>query len=117
MKKEISQLTKKMMFVVLGSLFFINSARAMDSSSCPFEKAANGKKSTSEIVVELKSIMKDKNCTELGKLCEIRGEGEVGGAWKKHRIFLNESAIAGANDLDSLMENVNELRSSGVCTE
>jgi len=75
------------------------------------------RKSTSEVITELKSLMKNENCADLGKSCQLRGEGEVSGTWKKHRIFLDDAPIVGANDLDGLMDNVNELRTSGVCTE
>ncbi len=117
MKTMLSLLSKKVMFAVLLTLICSIEIAAAGSEDCPVEKAVSGKKSTSEVIVELKSLMKSENCADLSKNCQLRGEGQVSGAWKKHRIFLDDAPVAGANDLDGLMENVNELRSSGVCAE
>lgn len=106
-----------LMIMTFGTSFYFSTALANHNADCPIEKVVNSKKSSSELIIELKSLMKNKECSDLSKSCQLRGEGEVSGAWKKHRIFLDNAPIVGANDLDGIMENVNELRSSGVCVE
>lgn len=112
--------TLKLSLVFIGMQMLLTSfsyAGINSSESCPLEKALIGKKSSSQVVEQLKELVKTQACQGLGHTCKLRGEGEVSGVWKKHRLFFNESAILGANDLDGLMENVNELRSSGICQE
>lgn len=117
MKKTIL----KLFLVLIGVATFrchFSFAATIGSEACPVEKAViNGKRSSSQVVQQLKELIKTEACQGIGKSCELRGEGEVAGVWKKHRLFFNEAAIIGANDLDGLMENVSELRSSGICQE
>ena len=93
----------------------INFAYGMAEKSCPLEDIASPKKSMGQIVAQIKELEKNESCKDLNKVCELRGEGDVAGVWKKHRIFYNHSVIAGSNDMDSLLENVVELQTSGIC--
>ncbi len=115
------KLVKSQLIAVLVLLAAMSSsvARAdiVRKESCQVDALLNGKKSTNEVVSQLKILVKTEDCKNLDKVCELRGEGDVSGVWKQHRIFLNESPIMGSNNLDGLMENVNELRSSGICQE
>ncbi len=101
--------------VVVAIASGINFAYALAEKSCPLEDIANPKKSMVQIAAQLKELEKNESCKGLDKVCELRGEGDVAGVWKKHRIFYNHSVIAGSNDMDSLLENVVELQTSGIC--
>ena len=83
--------------------------------NCPLENVAGPKKSMVEIVAQLKELKNDESCKDLDNTCELRGEGDVAGVWKKHRIFFNHSVIVGSNDMDGVLENFMELKASGVC--
>ncbi|MEK6775195.1 MAG: hypothetical protein AABY64_14740 [Bdellovibrionota bacterium] len=111
-----SQLIPVLMLSIAMSTSFAR-ADVAPKESCQVDALLNGKKSINEVVSQLKIMVKTENCKNLDKVCELRGEGDVSGVWKQHRIFLNESPIMGSNNLDGLMENVNELRSSGICQE
>lgn len=47
--------------------------------------------------------------------CTLGSGGIVTNAWVKHRIFLNEEAVFGANDLATVITHLKEMRSEGVC--
>lgn len=102
--------------IVIGLLIIANSAYGSTEKPCALENIANPKKSMVQIAVQLKELEKHESCKGLDNVCELRGEGDVAGVWKKHRILYNHSAIAGSNDMDSLLENVVELQASGICT-
>lgn len=71
---------------------------------------------TLEQAVEALNELRDHRlCETRTQDCAISGEGVIGGQWQKHRIILDGVAVAGARDLGSLSEKVDQLRQSGVC--
>lgn len=48
-------------------------------------------------------------------MCAMASEGIFNGAWVKHRIVVNEDTLAGANDMQSILEQLENLRSEGLC--
>ncbi len=47
--------------------------------------------------------------------CSMASEGIFNGAWVKHRIVVNEDILAGANDMESILAQLEDLRSEGLC--
>ncbi|UXR64781.1 hypothetical protein EZJ49_00735 [Bdellovibrio bacteriovorus] len=47
--------------------------------------------------------------------CRMQSEGIFDGAWVKHRIVVNEDVVYGANDLDSILSQLDSLRDQGLC--
>lgn len=47
--------------------------------------------------------------------CALKSEGIFQGAWVKHRIYVNEEAVYGANDMDSIRLHLENLREEGLC--
>lgn len=47
--------------------------------------------------------------------CSLKGEGIVTDARVKHRIFIEEEPVFGANDMDSVSTHLKELRHAGIC--
>ncbi len=114
MRNYFYKITRRAL-IVFAATNGVNFAYALAEKSCPLEDIANPKKTMVQIVAQLKELEKNESCKNLDKTCELRGEGDVAGVWKKHRIFYNHSVISGSNDMDSLLESVVELQTSGVC--
>lgn len=47
--------------------------------------------------------------------CKMASEGIFDGSWVKHRIVVNEDVVYGANDLDSILSQLDNLRDQGLC--
>lgn len=47
--------------------------------------------------------------------CFVASEGIYRGAWVKHRIYVNEDVVFGANDLGSILDRLENLRGQGTC--
>lgn len=47
--------------------------------------------------------------------CSLKSEGIYQGAWVKHRIYLNDDVVYGANDMDSIIVQLQSLREVGIC--
>ncbi|NUN07145.1 MAG: hypothetical protein HUU57_15475 [Bdellovibrio sp.] len=47
--------------------------------------------------------------------CTMASEGIFQGSWVKHRIVVDEDTLAGANDMDSILSQLEDLRSEGLC--
>ncbi|WII73551.1 hypothetical protein QJS83_06655 [Bdellovibrio sp. 22V] len=47
--------------------------------------------------------------------CGLASEGIYNGSWVKHRIVVEEDVLGGANDMDSLLAQLENLRSQGLC--
>lgn len=47
--------------------------------------------------------------------CQIASEGIFNGFWMKHRIFIQENTVFGANDMDSILSELESLRDEGLC--
>nr|WP_295905734.1 hypothetical protein [uncultured Bdellovibrio sp.] len=47
--------------------------------------------------------------------CTMASEGIYNGAWVKHRIVVNEDVLGGANDMDSIISQLENLRTQGLC--
>ena len=47
--------------------------------------------------------------------CRMQSEGLFDGAWVKHRIVVDEDVVYGANDLDSILSQLDSLRNQGLC--
>lgn len=47
--------------------------------------------------------------------CSMASEGIYNGFWVKHRIVVAEDTLAGANDMDSILTQLESLRSEGLC--
>ncbi len=47
--------------------------------------------------------------------CMIASEGIYNGFWVKHRIVIQEDIVYGANDLDSILSQLEALREEGLC--
>lgn len=47
--------------------------------------------------------------------CTLASEGIYNGWWVKHRIVLNEDVVYGANDVDSILMQLETLRGQGLC--
>lgn len=47
--------------------------------------------------------------------CSLMGEGIVTDAWVKHRIFIGEDPVFGANDMATVSAHLKELRHMRVC--
>ncbi|MGZ3775098.1 MAG: hypothetical protein ACXVCY_15685 [Pseudobdellovibrionaceae bacterium] len=47
--------------------------------------------------------------------CALTSEGIFKGAWVKHRIVLDEKVIYGADDVDSILSQLESLRETGLC--
>jgi hypothetical protein len=45
----------------------------------------------------------------------MQSEGLFDGAWVKHRIVVDEDVVYGANDLDSILSQLDSLRNQGLC--
>lgn len=50
-----------------------------------------------------------------GVSCRITSEGIFRGYWYKHRIFIRDQIVFGANDMDSILSQLEVLRSEGFC--
>lgn len=50
-----------------------------------------------------------------GTSCRMLSEGIYNGAWVKHRIVADEDVVAGANDMESLLNQLEDLRTQGLC--
>lgn len=47
--------------------------------------------------------------------CALASEGIYGGYWVKHRIYLGEDVLYGANNMDAILKQLESLREQGVC--
>ncbi|WP_155722528.1 hypothetical protein ACLWBD_03135 [Bdellovibrio sp. HCB117] len=47
--------------------------------------------------------------------CTMASEGIFQGTWVKHRIYVNEDVVYGANDMNSILSQLENLRSEGLC--
>lgn len=47
--------------------------------------------------------------------CAMLSEGIYDGAWVKHRIAVEGDIVYGANDLDSILSQLDSLRGQGLC--
>lgn len=47
--------------------------------------------------------------------CGLTSEGIYNGLWVKHRIYVNEDVVFGANDMDSILSQLENLRDQGLC--
>ncbi len=47
--------------------------------------------------------------------CTMASEGIFNGAWVKHRIVVEEDVLGGANDMDSILAQLDSLRAQGLC--
>lgn len=47
--------------------------------------------------------------------CALASEGIYDGYWMKHRIYLGEEVVFGANDMDAILKQLESLRDQGVC--
>lgn len=47
--------------------------------------------------------------------CTLASEGIYNGWWVKHRIVLDENVVFGANDVDSIISQLDILREQGIC--
>ena len=47
--------------------------------------------------------------------CSLKGEGIVTDSWVKHRIFVGDEPVFGANDMDTVSIHLKELRHAGIC--
>ncbi|ASD64768.1 hypothetical protein [Bdellovibrio bacteriovorus] len=47
--------------------------------------------------------------------CKMTSEGIFEGSWVKHRIVVNEDVVYGANDMDSILSQLDSLRDQGLC--
>ncbi|KYG67288.1 hypothetical protein AZI86_09825 [Bdellovibrio bacteriovorus] len=47
--------------------------------------------------------------------CFVASEGIYRGSWVKHRIYVNEDVVFGANDLGSILNQLENLRGQGTC--
>lgn len=48
-------------------------------------------------------------------LCRLASEGVVVNAWVKHRILIDDQAVYGANDMESVIDHLRQLRHQGSC--
>lgn len=48
-------------------------------------------------------------------VCRMVSEGIYNGTWVKHRILIQEAIAFGANDLDSILSQLEVLRDEGLC--
>lgn len=47
--------------------------------------------------------------------CALASEGIYGGYWMKHRIYVGEDVLFGANSMDAILKQLESLREQGVC--
>lgn len=47
--------------------------------------------------------------------CEMASEGLFKGTWVKHRIYVNDDVVYGADDMDSILSQLENLRGQGLC--
>lgn len=47
--------------------------------------------------------------------CFVASEGIYRGTWVKHRIYVNDDVVFGANDLGSILDQLENLRGQGIC--
>ena len=47
--------------------------------------------------------------------CAVASEGIFRGSWVKHRIYVNEDVVYGANDMNSILYQLENLRGQGLC--
>lgn len=47
--------------------------------------------------------------------CALASEGIYRGVWVKHRIFVQEDVVYGANDIGAILDHLEDLRSQGLC--
>lgn len=47
--------------------------------------------------------------------CKMASEGIFDGSWVKHRIVVDEDVVFGANDLASILSQLDNLRDQGLC--
>jgi len=81
------------------------------------DHAIGGANTSREAIGVLKELVKNGVCQNFDQSCQLQGEGSVSGVWMKQRVVLGETPVFGANDLDTLMENVRELRQMGLCQD
>lgn len=48
-------------------------------------------------------------------VCQIASEGIFNGFWVKHRIVVEDEVVYGANDMDSILSQLESLREEGLC--
>lgn len=48
-------------------------------------------------------------------VCKTVSEGIYNGYWVKHRILIDYVTVYGANDLDSILSQLEILREQGLC--
>lgn len=53
--------------------------------------------------------------TEEVPSCFVTSEGLFRGLWVKHRIYVNEDIVYGANDMGSILSQLENLRGQGTC--
>jgi hypothetical protein len=49
------------------------------------------------------------------QFCHLSSSGLYHGQWVKHRILLRDEVVYGANDLDSVSSELQNLRQQGLC--
>lgn len=47
--------------------------------------------------------------------CQIASEGIYNGFWVKHRIVVDQEVVYGANDMDSILSQLEALREEAIC--
>ncbi len=47
--------------------------------------------------------------------CALASEGIYRGSWVKHRIYVNEDVVFGANDMGAIIDALENLRGQGLC--
>ena len=47
--------------------------------------------------------------------CQVASEGIYNGFWMKHRIVIDEDVVFGANDLASILSQLESLRENNLC--
>jgi hypothetical protein len=47
--------------------------------------------------------------------CSVASEGIYRGSWVKHRIYINDDVVYGANDIGSILNQLENLRGQGLC--
>lgn len=93
---------KKMLWIVTTALLMV--------MVTVYAHASTDKIATSE------ASWKDRQMAAIEKgSCRFAPEGVVDGQWKLHRILQSDEAIAGANDMGTLVAQYQELRLQGRC--
>lgn len=79
------------------------------------DESVTGFDSLEEATLLLSEYKNQGVCQTRPEPCDIESDGYAMGSWYRSVLTVHENPISGANDVGTLLSQLNQLRSTGVC--